>query len=103
MGSTQTLSNTYIKITSMPPGGAPEKVRKAWVGLTLKVNHRNESRLADVLTGQEVDRKGGWAVKWEDAMLVLGGKEAQAAEWWAENIVPIDLIFTDDCCEVETF
>lgn len=98
----QTLSNTYIKITSTPPGGAPEEVRKAWVGLTLKVDQRNESQLADVLTGRKVNRKGGWAVKWEDAMLVLAVRNIEAAEWWAENVVPMDLIFTDDCCEVKT-
>lgn len=96
------LSRTYIEITSVPPGGAPEMVRKQWVGLTLRVDHRSESQLADVTTGRKVDRRGGWAVKWEDALLVLVMKSSWAAEWWVENVRPMDLIFTDDCCRVKT-
>jgi hypothetical protein len=98
----QTLSRTFIKITSTPSGGAPEEIRKEWVGLTLRVDSRNENNLADVLTGQKVDRRGGWAVKWEDAMLTLAMKSLQAAQWWIEHVAPMDLIFTDDCCEVKT-
>lgn len=98
---TQTLSRTYIKIISIPSGEAPEEIRKEWVGLTLRVDYRSESHLADVLTGRKVIRCGGWAVKWEDAILVLVRKSAKAAKWWIENVTPMDLIFTDDCCQVK--
>ena len=98
----QALSRTYIEITSVPPGGAPEEIRKEWIGLTLRVDHRNENQLADVVTGRKVNRLGGWAVRWDDAMAALALKSVQAMEWWIENVIPMDLIFTDDCCEVKT-
>ena len=90
----------FIRITSVPSGGAPNWVREQWVGLVLPIAERSDGPLADVMTGRKVDRKGGWAINWGDAMEALGQNSPEAQLWWALNINPMTLVFTDDCCEV---
>jgi hypothetical protein len=82
------LFKISIRITSVPPGNAPEEVREKWVGLTLPVVCRNE------------ERPKGWAVEWNDAMEMLRKKSFGAWLWWRQNVIPMTLIFTDDCCEI---
>lgn len=96
-----TMLERHIRITSVPPGGAPIWVRQEWLGLILPVTGRHEGRLADVVTHREIHRRsGGWAVEWIDAMTALEQKSAEALGWWDENVMPTQLIFSDDCCEI---
>lgn len=89
-----------IRIISTPPGGAPDYIRKQWIGLSLPATRTNV-QLGDVLTRLPVNRIGGFAVRWGDAMAALGKARPGAEQWWRTNVLAfLELIFTPDCCEI---
>lgn len=91
-----------IRIIGVPPGEAPEAVRKAWVGLelplaagettarsarTVGVISGAKSRLDHVTHGVEdtaVTRRG-YVVDAHGALEVLALHEPDAAAWWEQN------------------
>jgi hypothetical protein len=91
-----------IRIVDVPPGEAPECVRKSWVGLVLplaegetgpRVFHTSgvltgpKSLLASLwhlLTGK-YDRVYGYVVDASLALDLLAEHSPEAANWWNEN------------------
>ena len=75
-----------IKVIKIPAGPAPEKVRKAWVGLNLLANRTT-------LKGPEVDftndnmvfRGETYMVPTEIALEILEQKSPEAAQWFRVN------------------
>jgi hypothetical protein len=93
-----------IKIVGIPPGEAPEWVRKEWVGLELPLAKRTDSPVVTygVLSGSP-SNEGGYAVKAYEAFMILEKKSPRAHQWW--KISPyygiMDfLVFKKDVCEL---
>ena len=94
------MSDFCIRIKSRPPGGAPPKVRDAWIGIVMPAKE-TDALLADVNTRRLVtDRVGGYEVQWDDAMNALGQKDVSARQWWEDNARFPALIFSPECCEI---
>ena len=91
-----------LKITSTPPGDAPEWVREKWVGLTLPIAQEASSPQAFVCTDvlarpqsflsnllqsllARSKYKIGYQVESRAAIEILAEKHPDAAEWWQEN------------------
>ncbi len=83
---------TYIKITSVPEGEAPEEVRKAWVGMVLPcdpVLGRGEDREKGAVTKtQNQYNRLGYSVPQKEALKLLEGHFAAAAHWWKAHGYP---------------
>ncbi len=97
-----------IRIVAVPPGEAPEFVRRAWVGLELPVIagqvEADHGITLGVLTQQPVAAPAGYAVDDKTAIAVLQSASPEIAAWWREN-APIvtargyQLIFPAAVCE----
>jgi hypothetical protein len=91
-----------IRITDIPPGEAPESVRKGWVGLVLPLA-RGETgprrlltsgvltgprsrfaRLWHLVTGR-LSYVEGYVVDAPRALSILSDHVPEAAEWWERN------------------
>ncbi len=77
-----------IRIIAIPPGEAPEDVRRAWVGLVLPVARVSRGphliRSFGVLTGR-AQLTCGYAVPARAALDILARSAPEAAEWWTRN------------------
>jgi len=91
-----------LRIEAVPPGEAPEWVRRQWVGLALPLaGGRSSPRsvltsgvlsgpksflasLAALFSGKLV-RRSGYAVETTAAVAILATKSPEAAAWWREN------------------
>jgi hypothetical protein len=97
-----------IRIIGIPPGEAPEEVRRAWVGLELPLVRAEGQprpqwglgvlswRRAPTLTGYAVDGGAAWTV--------LASASPDAAAWWREHspqsVTPgYQLLFPAEVCE----
>ncbi len=118
------MTRRYIRIIAVPPGEAPEDVRRAWVGVRIPMPllHRNprEWRSSGVLTGPKnlvarvsallsgrLERHRGYAVAVVEAISALEARDPAAARWWRENtphaIRPGKaFVFAAEVCVVET-
>jgi hypothetical protein len=78
-----------IRITAVPPGEAPEEVRRAWVGLVLPLARRMQgpllARSFGVLTGR-TQKVYGYAVPAARAVEILSQSAPEAARWWTSNV-----------------
>ncbi len=88
-----------IKITHVPPGFAPEKIRKQWLNIEIPLA---ENPIPD---GKEVvrignDNVGGYQVKGVDAVKALkeAGKD-EAANFW-KDFSSGNFTFKKDVCEL---
>ena len=99
------MSNPPLRlvITSVPPGEAPEWVRKQWVGLSLPLAQQAQEprrfltsgvmtgprglwqRLVAVVTGK-FNVESGYLVECSAALAVLEAERPDAAAWWKENL-----------------
>lgn len=88
---------TYIKIMKVPEGEAPEEIRKAWVGMILPcqslVGHAKwDERERGALSEEQNPRnRYSFAVPQKEALqrlADLGGKHAEAADWWKAHGFP---------------
>jgi hypothetical protein len=96
------MGRKYIRIIAVPPGEAPEEIRRAWVGVRLPLllwhGKKREWRSAGVLTGPKslfarlsalfsgaLQRQSGYAVVVLDAIAALAVTHPEAARWWREN------------------
>jgi hypothetical protein len=96
------MKRRYIRIVAVPPGEAPEEVRKAWVGVRMPLllfhNNAKEYRSAGVLTGPRsffaklsalfsgrVEKQTGYPVAVMQAIAALEAVNPEAAKWWREN------------------
>lgn len=90
----------HIRIVSIPPGEAPERVRAAWIGLTLPllVEGAHMTETVGVLSGPttrwgfflarlfgRVGRERGYFVDAPQAVELLASHAPDAARWWRES------------------
>lgn len=91
----------FVRITSVPPGEAPQWVREKWVGLVLPLAQSRPltaltsgvlsgppNRLAAIWWGLlgRLEKKSGYAVEASAALAVLERTAPDAAAWWRENV-----------------
>lgn len=80
-----------VRIVKVPPGEAPEKVRRAWVGLVLPLADGHSGPVQvftrGVLSGEmETDLpRMQYAVPVDAAVVLLERANPSAAAWWREN------------------
>lgn len=95
----------YIRITSTPPGQAPEWVRKEWVGVEIPVKTQQVGLAMGALGGEpEAENLAGYHVNAVQAVSILAQKSPDAAEWWWSNVfdvlLPESLLFARRVCEL---
>ena len=113
-----------IRIVDVPPGEAPEHIRRAWVGLIIPLPHGRSAKRRTilghgVLTGPKSLLGNVWAlltrryVKWDAytvdasaAVDALARSQPDAAQWWRENTPYLlkpgkKLAFPADVCELQ--
>jgi len=73
-----------IRIVSVPPGAAPEWVRREWVGLEILLAEDVSSNLS-LLTSNKPESVECYEVDVKEAVKILRGKRPEAAAWWDEN------------------
>jgi hypothetical protein len=104
----QWARRAIIRITALPPGEAPEAVRRAWVGLELPVivgqTQAAKGITLGVLSRRSVDAPPGYAVEGRRALAALESASPEAAAWWRENAPDVlapgyQLIFPAEVCE----
>jgi hypothetical protein len=97
-----------IRIIAVPPGEAPEFVRRAWVGLELPVvagQVQADTGVAlGVVSHRPVNAPAGYAVDSKAAVAILQSASPEIAAWWRENAPAAvasgyQLIFPADVCE----
>ena len=93
-----------IRIIAVPPGEAPEWVRKEWVGLEFPVADVDMKKAIrfGVAKGGPPQNTGGYPVETKKAIEILKEKNPKAAQWWLENplLKFMDvLIFKREVCE----
>lgn len=92
-----------VRIVDVPPGEAPEEVRRAWVGLNLPIADAYPEPVSvpsyGVLTGPKTWLGHLWRLltgrgptNWtcyivfvDEALVELSQSNGAAAEWWREN------------------
>lgn len=90
-----------IKIIAMPPGQAPEAVRREWVGLIIPMPEQETGGLQMGVLGGKSQQQGGYQVETETALDLLHKKCPEAAEWfWDNGFLGGRLVFARDVCEV---
>jgi hypothetical protein len=77
-----------IKIIAVPPGQAPDWVRKEWVGLVLPVaENLPPVALETGVLGGKAENTGGYSIETIIAIQALVDKGSEkAAQWWINNI-----------------
>ena len=94
---------TQIRIIAVPPGQAPEWVRKKWVGLILPISEAAPTGEQRGVLGGKPENLGGYRVVLEEAMKILREKNPEAAEWWKTNTSfppGSKLVFKKDVCKL---
>ena len=95
-----------IRIIACPPGFAPERIRKAWIGVTIVLADQEhpqedpEEGKKQLRTGTE--NLGGYQVRAGDAIEALrSAGKVQASGFW-DQLLGADspLIFRADVCEL---
>lgn len=80
---------TYIKVTSLPEGEAPEEIRRAWVGLVLPCEptvRQSRSREKGAPSLKENDRnRSVYSVPQGEALIILAQRNPTVATWWTEH------------------
>jgi len=79
-----TAGDVRIRVVSIPPGDAPEDIRRAWVGLVLPIPTSGAStgRTVGVLSGEPEDEPAGFPVDGRVAVEALAKRFPDAAQWW---------------------
>ena len=87
-----------IKIVRTPAGGAPEEVRKEWVGVILPcapILGFTDGIELNAVTGEKVPKRYCFHVPQIEAIEALEQKSPDAARWWRELGYPyVDGWFT---------
>lgn len=89
-----------ILIISIPDGDAPEKIRKAWIGLKLPTFDITDHGIK-IVSMSEI-RCLGYLVPKKEALDILRAKEPLAAEWWdkLKMDMSVGFIFPKTCCKL---
>jgi hypothetical protein len=112
-----------VRITDVPPGEAPDWVRRAWVGMVLPLapgeTGPRTPRTVGVLSGPRDfvmillfflfgrrNRETGYVVEGRVAVQLLAEKDAEAARWWQEKAPHVlrpghRLVFQAEVCQEE--
>lgn len=89
-----------IEITEVPPGFAPERIRKGWVGI--KIELPTEEELENDLPTQfgiGTDNLDGYTVFTFKAIEALeAANKDYAVDYWKELPIGKFLRFSKDCC-----
>ena len=91
-----------LKIVRTPPGFAPEYIRRAWVGIVIRlpsVEELKQDPPTNVGIGNQ--NSGGYDVLRTDAIEALkAAKKFEVAEYWQGFIIGKFLRFKRDVCEI---
>lgn len=95
-----------VRVFDIPPGEAPDWVRRAWVGIELPTQNRipKPIEVIQMSTGEPAGEWVGYAVSGIAALAAVAAVNPGAAEWWRSNLPAITtpgykLIFPADVCE----
>jgi hypothetical protein len=97
-----------VRIKALPPGEAPEEIRRAWIGLELPIANgqaEGPSRgVFGVLSNQPASCCEGYPVDGAQAVRILAAEAPDAAEWWRSNAPHVliggyQLVFPAYVCE----
>lgn len=76
-----------IKIIDVPPGQAPDWVRKEWVGLIMPVAENLPPIISACgVLGGKVENPNGYPIETSIAIEALTKKSPEAAQWWKDNV-----------------
>jgi hypothetical protein len=98
----------FIRITMVPPGDAPEQIRRAWIGVELPLRNSETEPTREVvvgaLSGKVGDFEPGFVVDGAAAINCLAAHSPEAATWWRQNAPHVlqtgyDLFFPSTVCE----
>jgi hypothetical protein len=95
-----------IRIIDIPPGQAPEHIRRAWVGLEMETTGQAPGNviLRGVIDGKpdsNPPNAGGYCVKTAEALRVLNVAHPDKAAWWQAALgrfPPSTLVFKREVC-----
>lgn len=84
----------YFRIAVIPRGGAPEKVRREWIGIILPFDVPNERSRERNLVSKELQPDRPFVtVPARIALEELEKKSLEAAQWFRDNLSPSFLQF----------
>ena len=111
-----------IEIIAIPPGEAPEEIRRSWIGVVIPLssNAQKQQQVTGygVLTGprswflalfpflhKNKVTWSGYRVSGADAVAALAKRDHSAAEWWKMNTPYLlerqwQLLFPADVCRI---
>lgn len=91
-----------IKIIAVPPGQAPEWVRKEWVGLTMPIaENLPPNTFAMGVLGGKSKNPNGYPIETFTAINILAKKSPKAAQWWINcAILGQWLVFKTEVCQL---
>ncbi len=90
-----------IRIISIPPGFASERVRQEWVGITIRQPSKEEQEAVSRTIGPDSPSHGGYVVRGCDAVQALRDADKdEVADYWSAPIIPPHLVFARECCEL---
>jgi len=98
----------YLEIVRVPPGEAPEEIRREWVGVRLPLRRWDKEPCVQwsvgVLSHLGPRPTRGYAVDGRAAVKALARYSPQAAAWWREYAPHVmadgyKLLFPEDVCE----
>jgi hypothetical protein len=92
-----------VRVVAVPPGPAPEEVRRAWVGLILPLGPGETGPRPVKTAGAE--EKVGYVVDAPRALQVLAAHAPEAALWWKQNAPAYcqpgrALVFAPEACQL---
>jgi hypothetical protein len=104
----RTAAAGRVLIVALPPGEAPEDVRRAWIGLELPFASGPTAGLPQGVVGvvshQAAGRCAGYAVDGAEAVRLLATTAPEAAAWWRRHAPHVlaggyQLVFPAAVCE----
>ncbi len=104
----RSASIVHVRIVAVPPGEAPEEVRRAWVGLELPLavgeTGPRDGWTYGVLSAAPAGVRNGCAVDGRIAVTLLAETDPSAADWWRSNAPHVlaggyQLVFPAEVCE----
>jgi hypothetical protein len=96
-----------VRIVALPPGEAPEEIRRAWIGLEFPVTSCPEGHsegVYGVLSNRPAGCCDGYEVEGAEAVRILATKAPGAAAWWRSHAPHVltcgyQLVFPAEVCE----
>lgn len=99
-----------LRIVAMPPGEAPEKIRRAWVGVAIPLRRAASQPVTQdsvgVLSKEKMGCMTGYALTGSEAIEALRAQSQKTAAWWEDNAPHVlapgyVLLFPTEVCEKE--